>query len=93
MKKLGVPVPSLDNRPKLLGHLEQIMDMFDEMSMDRRYTQGLPLRLTTSDIRTYWEIFVGTDFEFFYRTMRIIDREWHEAFTVKNSSVTKPGKP
>lgn len=92
IKAKGIPVPSLDNRPVLMRHLEQVMPIFDELSHDRRYTQGHPLRLTTVDIKTYWEVFVGVEFEHFYLTMRTIDREWHAAFTAKHMPVTTPKK-
>ena len=86
----GAKVPSLENKPQLFRPLDPMMSMFDEMSHDRRYTQGFPLRLTTTDIKTYWDVFVGVEFEHFYLMMRLLDREWHTAFSNKQSAGAKP---
>ena len=90
MQSKGAKVPSLENKPVLLDVLDPMVSMFDEMSHDRRYTQGYPLRLTTTDIKTYWDVFVGVEFEHFYAMIRLIDREWHTAFSNKQSAGAKP---
>ena len=93
MQSKGAKVPSLENKPSLLDALDPMVSMFDEMSHDRRYTQGYPLRLTTTDIKTYWGIFVGVEFEHFYAMIRLIDREWHTAFSNKQSATPTAPKP
>jgi len=59
-------------------------DCFKELSRDRRYEQGHPLPLTTSDIHAYWSAFRMLDFDGFYDTMTLIDRAWLSEVAKRN---------
>lgn len=76
MKEQGQDPPALKNRPQLLNRLQWYFECFTEMTSDRSYTQGYPLRLSTSQIHAYWRIYGLSDMEDFIDKIKQIDSIW-----------------
>jgi hypothetical protein len=76
MQEQGQDSPALRNRPELLENLHYYYDAFSELSSDRSYTQGSPLRLSTGQIHTYWSVYGLYNFEDFADKIKLIDSIW-----------------
>ena len=87
MKEQGQDPPALRNRPELLDRLAWYFDCFQEMSSDRSYAEGTPLRLTTGQMHSYWKAYELYNFEDFSRMIRLIDSIWSDKTRVKRDSV------
>ena len=77
MQSQGREVKTLDNRPRIEDDdLSAYVSLYYELSDDRRYTQGHPLPLTTSEILTYYHANSLVGWPEFYSSMKMIDRVW-----------------
>ena len=74
-EQTGIQPPALANRPTLSNPWSYYMECFYEVTTDRGYDQGYPLRLTTQQLEVYRRIFgvLDTPLEFQDR-LRLIDR-------------------
>jgi hypothetical protein len=88
-EQTGQPSSTLLSKPRLLARLAWPYECFIDLSVDRSYTHGQPLRLSTSQIKSYFDAFEmqeTEEFEAFYYKIRQIDRVWSEAVS-KHSKV------
>lgn len=72
----GMPTPALDNRPSLITDLSWYYECFQDLCVDRLYSELGPQRLSTRTIYDYHRIHGLSDFDDFYGWIRLIDRVW-----------------
>lgn len=89
MKEQGQDPPALRNRPRLLDRLQWYFECFTDMTGDRSYTQGYPLRLSTSQIHAYWQIYGLYAMEDFIDKIKMIDSIWITKQSEKHEKESK----
>lgn len=78
--------PALQNIPPLTLVQDFYYSQFQQLSLDRRYTDVGPLPISTKEIRDYWELFVKLDFYGFYEYIRLIDRIYLDEVTERRKT-------
>lgn len=73
-QQTGTPPPALQSRPTLKMPLAYYVECFHEVSSDRSYAQGQPLRLSTMQIEVYRRTFEIADKFDFHSYIRMIDQ-------------------
>lgn len=88
----GITPKALQDRPELPADYTWFFQEYNELCRDRRYDQGTPLPLTTSDIHKYWSAFGFLDFPGFYETMVKLDRAHMGEVTKKQKAEAEKAK-
>ena len=73
----GTTPEALANRPALSEQLDWWVTCFNEMGSDRGYTSEMPLRLSTTAIEFYRQLYQIPDKDHFHRYIRMIDGIWY----------------
>jgi hypothetical protein len=72
----GVVPPFMLNRPILRAGLNWYLECFYELTHDRGYSNGYPLRLTTGQIATYMQVFGVTEGYEFHEVIHLVDEAY-----------------